>query len=197
MNRIRPFRAGDEAALADICLRTADAGTDATGVLTDDGIWAEIFVLPYVARHPGTAFVVAGESGDPLGYVVAAPDTRAFEEWFRTEWWPARGARFSRPGGNARERAILAYADARGTGDEPYADRYPAHLHIDLLPELQGQGLGRGLVDRVCEALRLAGVPGLHLVASADNTAALAFYDRLGFARLPSAPDVQAFGRAL
>jgi ribosomal protein S18 acetylase RimI-like enzyme len=196
MSRIRPFRAGDEADLADVCVRTADAGADATGLFTDDRIWAEIFVLPYVARHPGLAFVVEGETR-VLGYVVATPDTRAFEEWFRTEWWPARGARFARPGGNPREIEILAYADARGGGDEPYADEYPAHLHIDLLPELQGQGFGRALIERVSDALRALDVPGLHLVASAENSGALAFYERLGFAGLPSAPDVRAFGRAL
>ena len=196
MTFIRPFRLGDEAALAEICVRTADAGQDATGLFRDDLLWADIFVLPYVARHPNVAFVVAGDSG-VLGYAVAVPDTRAFEEWFRTEWWPARGARFARPGGNPREAAILAYADARGAAADPYAGTYPAHLHIDLLPALQGQGHGRALVERVSAELRDLGVPGLHLVASAGNTAALAFYDRLGFTRLPSDPDVQAFGRVL
>ena len=48
MTRIRPFQPGDEPALADICLKTADDGADATGVLEDDSVWAEIFVLPYV-----------------------------------------------------------------------------------------------------------------------------------------------------
>jgi ribosomal protein S18 acetylase RimI-like enzyme len=196
MTHIRAFRVGDEAELADICLRTADAGVDATGVLTDDSIWAEIFVLPYVARHPTLAFVVEGDSG-VCGYAVATPDTQAFEEWFRAEWWPARSARFGRPGGNLREVEILGYADARGTGAAPYADTYPAHLHIDLLPELQGQGFGRALIERIGDELRTVGVSGLHLVASAGNTAALAFYDRLGFTRLPSDPGVQAFGRVL
>ena len=61
MPRIRPFRPGDEAAVADICLKTADAGADATGVFDDDAIWAEVFVLPYVHRHPDLAFVVETE----------------------------------------------------------------------------------------------------------------------------------------
>ncbi len=65
--RIRPFRAGDEPALADICLKTADAGADATGLLDDDAVWAQIFVLPYVARHPDLAFVVAADDDRPVG----------------------------------------------------------------------------------------------------------------------------------
>ena len=78
MTWIRPFQPGDEAALSDICLKTADAGADATGVLDDDDLWAEIFVLPYAARHPEFVFVV--ETDDRVaGYIVGVPDTREFE----------------------------------------------------------------------------------------------------------------------
>ncbi|WP_169580942.1 GNAT family N-acetyltransferase [Microbacterium thalassium] len=196
--RIRPFRSGDEPALADICLKTADAGADATGVLDDDDLWAEIFVLPYVARHPDLAFVVEAGDGRVVGYVVAAPDTREFEEWFRTRWWPKAGARWPRPGAErSRQDGILLYAYGRGPGAEPYGDDYPAHLHIDLLPEAQGQGLGRRLIDTLIDELRRRGVTGLHLVASSDNAGAVAFYPRVGFAPLPSHDGVRAFGRRL
>lgn len=198
MARIRPFRPGDEPALADICLRTADLGGDATGVLDDDAIWADVFVLPYVARHPETAFVVETDDERVAGYIVSAPDTAAFEAWFRDEWWPARAARWPRPDAErSRQDGILRYAYGRGSGPETYADAFPAHLHIDLLPELQGQGWGRRLVDTLVEALRDGGVRGLHLVAGADNTAALAFYDRIGFERLDSPRGVQVFGMRL
>lgn len=196
--RIRPFRPGDEPALADICLKTADAGADATGVLDDDDLWAEIFVLPYVARHPDLAFVVETDDGRVVGYVVSAPDTRAFEEWFRSEWWPRRGSRWPRPSApSTRQDGIVAYAYGRGAGAEPYGDDYPAHLHIDLLPEAQGRGLGRRLIDTLVVELRRQGVPGLHLVASSENLGAVAFYPRVGFTAVPSHEGVQAFGMKL
>ncbi|NLE22728.1 MAG: GNAT family N-acetyltransferase [Actinobacteria bacterium] len=198
MSFIRPFRSGDESALADICLRTADAGVDATGVLDDDAIWAEVFVLPYVSRHPDLAFVVETDDGRLAGYVVGAPDTAAFEAWFRDEWWTQRGVRWPMPAvERSRQDGVLVYA--YGRGGEPEADlgRFPAHLHIDLLPELQGQGWGRRLIDALAEALRARGVPGLHLVASIENVGALAFYDRLGFARQPSHEGVQVFAMRL
>ena len=203
MARIRPFAPGDEPALADICLRTADAGVDATGVLDDDDLWGEIFVLPYVARHPDLAFVVEADDGRVAGYIVGAPDSRAFETWFRDEWWPRYAQRWPRPPARqagereSRQDGILTYAYARGPGAEPYGDVHPAHLHIDLLPELQGRGWGRRLVDTFAGALRERGVSGLHLVADAGNTRALAFYDRLGLARMPSETGVQAFGLPL
>lgn len=196
--RIRSFRPGDEPALVDICLKTADAGADATGVLDDDDLWAEIFVLPYVARHPDLAFVVEAEDGRVVGYVVATTDTTRFEEWFAAEWWPEHGRRWPRPvSETTRQDGILLYAYGRGGGDESYAEAFPAHLHIDLLPDAQGHGLGRRLIDTLVAELRRRGVAGLHLVASADNAGAIAFYPRVGFEALPSPDGARAFGMTL
>lgn len=198
MPRIRPFRPGDESALSDICLRTADAGADGTGIFADDDLWGEVFVLPYVARHPEFAFVLESDDGRVVGYVVGTPDTRAFEDWFATEWWPRFADRWPRPEREeTRQDGTLLYAYGRRAGAEPYGDDHPAHLHIDLLPEMQGQGWGRRLIDALVVALRERGVTGLHLVASAQNTGALAFYTRLGFTPLPSHAGVQAFSMAL
>lgn len=197
MTGIRPFRPGDEHALARVCLLTADAGRDATGVLSDDAIWAQIFVLPYLARHPEFAFVVESATGEAVGYVVCAPDTDAFERWFREQWWPDRGAPWQGSVAGGREAEILRDARARGTTSSRYGTAYPAHLHIDLLPEAQGRGWGRRLIDTLREALKEAGVPGVHLVADAANTGAAAFYERLGFTALESEPGSRAFGSSL
>jgi ribosomal protein S18 acetylase RimI-like enzyme len=197
--RIRPVRPGDEAALAEICVRTADAGGDATGILDDDRIWAEIFVLPYAARHPDLAFVVETDDGRVAGYIVCAPDTDEFERWFRDEWWPTAGRDWPQPTANrSRQDDILLYAYERG--DEPsryQAAGFPAHLHIDLLPELQGAGFGRRLIETLVAALRERGVPGLHLVAGAENAGAVAFYPRVGFEPLPASSTARAFGMRL
>ncbi|GAA1937639.1 hypothetical protein GCM10009775_32100 [Microbacterium aoyamense] len=198
MASIRPFRPGDEPALADICLKTADAGRDATGVFDDDRIWAEVFVLPYVARHPDLAFVVETDDGRVAGYIVGTPDTQAFEDWFHDEWWPSRNGAWPLPEvERSRQDGTLIYAYGRRGGAEPYGDEYPAHLHIDLLPELQGEGWGRRLIESLVAALRERGVTGLHLAAASENEGALAFYPRVGFTPLESHPGVQAFGMRL
>lgn len=198
MTRIRPFRAGDEPELSRVCVLTADDGADGTGVLSDDEIWGEIFVIPYVVRHPDLAFVVETDDGRVAGYVVCAPDTSQFEDWFATEWWPRFAQRWPKPDiERTRQDGTLLYAYSRRAGAEPYADTYPAHLHIDLLPEVQGQGWGRRLIETVMTELRARGVSGLHLVASDTNAGAIAFYPRVGFAALPSHEGAQAFGTAL
>ena len=70
------------------------------------------------------------------------------------------------------------------TAEQPWLADYPAHLHIDLLPSLQGKGMGRTLVDKLFAELKEQGVKGLHLGVSSANEGAVAFYQKLGFSVL-------------
>lgn len=195
MPRIRPYRPSDRAALTEICLKTADAGGDATGILPDDTLWGDLFAVPYAQRHPDLAWVVESDDGRTVGYLVATDDTDAFYAWFRDEWWPAFHDRYPRPDAVVtREDRMLDYAYGRAPGVEPNAVDYPAHLHIDLLPETQGQGLGRQLIDTLFAELTRRGVRGLHLGMDPKNAGAAAFYERLGMTRLPAAPGGQNYG---
>ncbi|MEO6790204.1 MAG: GNAT family N-acetyltransferase, partial [Ornithinibacter sp.] len=68
--------------------------------------------------------------------------------------------------------------------DPALAAAYPAHLHIDLLPRLQGLGWGRALMRRMLERLALAGAGGVHLGVAESNTGAHVFYERIGFVEI-------------
>lgn len=195
MSHIRPYRPSDRAALHEVCVKTADAGGDATGILSDDDLWGDLFAVPYAERHPDLAWVVETDDERVIGYLVATDDTDAFYSWFRDEWWPAFRERFppvEKPA--TREEHMVAYGYGRAPGIEPLAAEYPAHLHIDLLPETQGQGLGRKLITTLFDELERRGVAGLHLGMDPDNTGAAAFYERLGMTPLPTAPGGQSFG---
>lgn len=195
MTRIRPYRPSDRAALYEICVRTADAGADATGIFSDDMLWGDLFAVPYVERHPDLAWVVEADDERVIGYIVATDDTDAFAAWFRDEWWPTRRERYPRPAEPvSREQKMIEYGYAQGPGRDANAAEYPAHLHIDLLPETQGQGLGRRLIETLFAELTRRGVHGLHLGMDPNNTGAAAFYERLGMTPLPTEPGGQSFG---
>ncbi|MCI0158876.1 GNAT family N-acetyltransferase [Leifsonia shinshuensis] len=185
---MRPYAAGDDDALRDICLRTGDAGGDATGLYSDDDLLADIFLLPYLRFEPELASILV--DGDvPVGYLVATADSVRFADRYRSEWLPGFAER------HPRARHVETFAErVLELGHEPEHSigpdhtLYPAHLHIDLLPIAQGHGWGRKLVNRLLGQLRAAGVPGVQLGVGERNRNAQAFYRRLGFRPLPSAP---------
>lgn len=196
MTQIRPYRDADRDALYEICVRTADAGGDATGIIADDRLWGDVWAAPYAVRHPDLAWVVEAPDGRTIGYLVATDDTDAFERWFHEEWWPSMQDRYPVSGAAepTRQDRIIRYASGRAPGVEKHVARYPAHLHIDLLPETQGQGLGRRLIETLFAELRRRGVRGVHLGMNPANAGAGAFYERLGMHPLESGPDTTMYG---
>lgn len=180
---IRSATRADESAIARICLLTGDRGTDATGLFGDDRAIADVYATPYL-YGPGCFAWVWDEGDGAVGYLVGTTDTRAFQRWFVEKWWPTRRPR--KPRTEADRWLLPAAADPeRMLIDQ--LDDYPAHLHIDLLPQAQGRGAGRALIETMAEDLTRRGVPGVHLVAVTANAGAQAFYPRVGFA--PAAQD--------
>ena len=180
---IRLYRPADRADVYNVCVRTAAAGGDATGIYSSDDLMPDVFAGPYLAFQPDLAFVV--DVGDRVaGYVIVAADTRAFVERVRQEWVPTFASKYPEP--SPTDAPIVAMGVDPERMLVPEVDEYPAHLHIDLLPELQGQGCGRALIDTLRAELARRGIPGLHLTMDPANLPARAFYDRLGFVELPS-----------
>ncbi|WP_051792062.1 GNAT family N-acetyltransferase [Amycolatopsis jejuensis] len=197
---IRPYRPEDRDDIADICLRTGAAGADATGMYSDDTLVADAAALPYVEFAPDLAFVV-DDGKRVLGYLVGVADTDEFLAWWEREWKPGFAARHPEPGPPTGRTPPIPEELLIWVGLNPEATRipeaadYPAQLHINLLPELQGLGFGRKLVDTFRAALAKRGVPALYLGVDAANKGAVAFYVRLGFHELPSSsPEHPIFG---
>jgi ribosomal protein S18 acetylase RimI-like enzyme len=184
--RLRPYRAGDHDAVYDICVRTGAAGEDATHLLRDPTLQGHLYAGPYLALAPELAIVVE-DGGGVAGYILGVADTAAFEDRLEREWWPALRRRYPayRTDGDAVLDDLLialVHSPARTRADLVAA--YPSHLHIDLLPRLQGQGWGRQLIDTMVERLRATGSHGLHLGVATANTKAQAFYRVVGFTEL-------------
>lgn len=198
--RIRRYKPGDHDAVYDICVRTADAGGDARGKYRSDDLMPDLFAGPYVFLEPRFAFVL-DDAGQAVGYVIGTPDTAAFARGYRERWIPRLAGRYPVPPEPPvtpdDEMLALHYRPERLLW--PGFDRYPAHLHIDLLPGFQGSGYGRQLIAAFCACVAEAGAAGVHVVVVTENTRALGFYDRLGFIALAvdDPGPVTYLGRAL
>ena len=59
--------------------------------------------------------------------------------------------------------------------------QYPAHLHIDILPDFQRQGWGSKLLEAFYGKMREVGVGGVHLGVLRESEGALKFYEGGGW----------------
>lgn len=196
---IRRYQPADRDAVYEVCLRTADAGGDATGLYRDPDLMGDIFAGPYLHLEPELAFVL-DDGGRAVGYVLGTADTAAFAAAFRRSWLPTVADRHPAPAGPPHgpdeEMAALLHHPERMV--VPALAGYPAHLHIDLLPAYQRSGHGRALMTAFLDAARRAGADRVHLGMLTSNTPARAFYDRLGFhvIDVPDAGPLTYLGRS-
>ncbi|HHY48834.1 MAG TPA: GNAT family N-acetyltransferase [Alphaproteobacteria bacterium] len=181
-----------------ICLKTGDAGADASSREDDPALLGLIYAVPYQVLAPDFAFLIDGPSG-PCGYLLGAPDTAAFNARLEREWYPPLRARIPDPGpdrarwrGSDWARRLLHHPDLTVP---PALAAYPSHGHIDLLPEARGRGIGRRAMAFLEQSLVAAGSRGLFLEVHPRNRKALAFYGAIGFHRLdaPSLPRRSVF----
>jgi ribosomal protein S18 acetylase RimI-like enzyme len=171
-----------------VCLKTGDHGEDAEPYYRDDpDALGRIFVGPYLAFEPELSLILEDAQGI-CGYALGAFDSRAFYARYEAEWRPPLCARFPEPEGDRAswtraQQDYFTYHRPDYFCPESY-DRYPSHLHIDLLPRAQGQGVGRRMLTELMDLLQARGSPGVHLGVSPLNARALGFYRHLGFEEL-------------
>ncbi|MEV7972260.1 GNAT family N-acetyltransferase [Cellulomonas sp. NPDC089187] len=178
---LRRFARCDLPGLYQVCLLTGAAGQDATADYRDPDLLGHLYAGAYPTADPSLTWVVRDEQG-VAGYLVATDDSAAFAAWQEQHWWPELRERYPLPGTGLP--ADLRAIETIHAGQPPRAElveRFPAHLHIDLLPRTQGRGMGRRLIETLVGELRARGVPGLQLGVAETNTGAIAFYERVGF----------------
>lgn len=179
-----------------VCLLTGDAGADGSTRFRNPDLLGHVFVGPYIAGERSLANVVVDEDG-VAGYCLAALDTRAFRDWAEAEWWPVLRAQYPLLEDGSEDAEIIRLIHEPPIAPAAIVDRYPSHLHIDLLDRARGSGLGRHLIDGQVAALRERGSRGVHLDVAATNTNAISFYRHLGFGELATLEDSILMGRLL
>lgn len=194
---IRSYHPSDLSALYRICLLTADSGKDASGKYKDPDLVGQYYAAPYAVLEPDLCFILS-ISGKPCGYILGACDSLIFYKRCEQEWFPLLRERYPlpEPEDTSMDAHIIRLVHAGHKLNEDLID-YPAHLHIDILPEGQGQGMGRKLTDTFIKRLRELKVPALHLQVGKANPGAIRFYERLGFHVIKEYERAIAFGMRL
>ena len=198
--KIRRCAPRDEAAVYDVCLKTGNAGEDATDLHDDPRALGHIYVGPYVHLEPNLAFVLEDEIG-VCGYVLGALDSAEFYHAYLTQWLPPIRGKYPEPTGDpARwtptQKIYHEYYHPDIFYPQPISE-YPSHMHIDLLPRAQGKGWGAKMVNTLLEELKRRDSSGVHLALNAANHRAARFYQRLGFCELARAEDTIYMGKRL
>ncbi len=189
---VRRFRPEDLDELYRICLQTARGGQDGTGLFRDPKLPGHVYAAPYALFEPSLAFVAEDAAGVG-GYIVAALDGEILASRLERDWWPALRAQYPEPspdvaeGLSPQERRALYNIHHHFGAPEEVADRFPSLLHINLLPRMQGLGMGRRLITTLISGLRDQGSPGVHLLVGEGNLRAVSFYRHLGFTQVPAA----------
>ncbi len=183
---IRPYHPSDLTALYRICVRTADAGGDASALFRDHDLPGHQYVTPHVSHDPDHCYVLTLD-GAPVGYLAGVRDLTALIDYVEHRYLPVLRARYPLPAADDRSHDAQAIR-AIHTRHVIYPERaqYGGNLHINLLPEAQGQGWGARLIDTFLASLRALGVKGASLGVNKDNTRAIGFYEKYGFHRIPA-----------
>lgn len=178
---IRGVVPGDRAELLALSGR-AGAGSPTASIWGHAESEAAVYLTPYFELEPESLFV-AVSGGELVGYLAGCVDTAAF---------PSEEQRMSRAISGHRlflkrrplaffARAALDAVRPGPSAGEPDDPRYPAHLHINLVPEARGTGAADALMARWFERLDRVGAPGCFLQTLVENVRAGKFFERWGF----------------
>jgi GNAT superfamily N-acetyltransferase len=183
---VRPYRAADRGAVRAIAYRAGYMGEPPDWYWRDAISFADIWTAYYTDHEPESAFV-AESAGRVVGYLLGCFESaRAPSPAVALGRQVIRRFLLFRPGtAGFLWRSIYDTARQGGSPTGELNDpRWPSHLHMNLLSEARGRGVGAQLMRAWLCRLREVKSPGCHLATLAENTTAVAFFERMGFRHL-------------
>jgi GNAT superfamily N-acetyltransferase len=196
---LRRFQSEDLNALYAVSLATGHEGSDASHLYRDAELMGHIYSAPYALLEPDLVLIVIDGDG-VAGFAAGATDTLSWEDTLERNWWPALRRKYPDP-----EEALSATwtADQRRAFMIHHPERtphsvaktYPAHLHLNLLPRVQGQGVGLILLNAWLDLATRRGATAVHIGVNRANQKALRFWSRNGFTDLK--PEGRSGGRTV
>lgn len=173
MLEIRKMRESDIADMEGICLYTADKALRDTYKHRENTLL--LYNRYYTRAEQENCFVAVDENDKAVGYIICAPDYKRYKRGFLKNELKSiflLGFKYG----------ITAYFDV--LSQNAASKKYPAHLHIDIMPDFQGSGTGTALMQTLLDHLKEQKVEGIMLGVAKSNVGAIRFYKRNGFSVL-------------
>lgn len=167
-----------------IAYQTGFFGESAAQYFPAQRLFELLWIRPYFAQANAFGFMAVLD-GQAVGYVLGSTSQLLYRRAMthsvlRTVWsvLPPVGKLW----------LCLRYLLRLARFAPPHADwtQYPAHLHINLLPDARGFRLGEQLLEAYLLALSERAVPGVQLSTTTENQAAVGLYHKFGFQVLVS-----------
>ena len=175
MPLIRQAENKDIAGIEYVCRMTAGPESRAR---EDVGKKIALTYSTYYARAEQETCFVLDDEGEVAGYILCAPDYSRYVKGFHKNEIPKIWK---------IDKKHCAFAYLLPYGYLPFRNKYPAHLHIDLLDEYQSKGYGSLMMNTLLAKLKAMKIPGVMLIVDKSNEGAQRFYKRAGFKKITSA----------
>lgn len=181
---ILSYKPSYKASVQDICIATASPS------LTKDNRAKQILLNQYCNYYleftPNYCFVAA-ENDVAVGYILCSPDYKGYSRDIIYYNKLIKKLNFIKGVQCSFEKNIY----------RKYCERYPAHLHIDILEEHTHKSVGSMLINALTDKLIESKIKGVMLSCSATNTRALCFYKKHNFEVLKASKYYVLLGKQL
>lgn len=115
--------------------------------------FANMWLLPYLEHFPEYTYVSIDKNNVVSGYLTGCPNTDSSTDFLK-----------------------FSYLDKF----KHLYKNYPAHFHINIHPKLQGQGLGKQLIQQFESHLQNKKIQGAHIITH-PNALNINFYKKTGY----------------
>lgn len=169
MLEIKPYKEKYFEDVRQVCVNTGpvEAKTDAAAREHLLAVYCDY----YCEKEPRNVFVLVDENDIAQGYILCAENFRDYRKNFAPYMKKLRKSGIGNCVLPLGEQIVYSF----------FGRKYPAHLHIDINPELTGGGNGTRLMQTLLKHLKAKGVRGVMLIVGSVNTVAIRFYKRNGF----------------
>ncbi len=182
---IRPYKVTDKEDVHFVCLNSdGPCKSSKRGINFALAVYCDY----YIEIEGENCFVATDENDKAVGYIICTENFDKFKEIYIKDYY----TRIKKWEYRRRKSALRAIAS-----QEKYKEEYPAHLHIDILPQYQHMGLGRKLMDELCDNLRKKDVSGVMFTVWHKNYNAINFYEKYGFRLIETKETTLVYGLKL